>query len=86
MSYGTSAMTPRNPGHRHERLGGKSNTGDGGEYDDASPDAQRRQARIPSSSCSAVSVVTSHYLVQRPHIQINMAQAPSQAKAASCGQ
>ena len=63
------------------RLGGKSNTGEGGEAEDRY--GTERNSAIKQVA-SARFGVTSKYLVSASEIQIKMAQARSPARAASC--
>jgi len=63
------------------RIGGKSNTGEGGEAEDRF--GTERNSAIKQVA-SARFGVTSKYLVSASEIQIKMARAQSPAKAASC--
>ena len=68
------------------RIGGKSNTGEGGEESDRFkplPNGDSMRSAIKQVASGRFGV-TAEYLVNSDMIQIKMAQAPSPAKAASC--
>ena len=88
MSYGSISQ------EAHEtlaiamnRLGGRSNTGEGGEDAErflpmANGDSRRSSIKQVASGRFGV---TSEYLVNADELQIKMAQAPSRARAAAAG-
>ena len=87
MSYGSiSAEAHQTLAIAMNRLGGRSNTGEGGEdpdrfLPDANGDLRRSAVKQVASGRFGV---TSEYLVNADDLQIEMARAPSLGKAASC--
>ena len=67
------------------RMGGKSNTGEGGEDPSAfCPMQWRQRSRAIKQVASGRFGVTSEYLVNAEEIQIKMAQGAKPGKAGSC--
>ena len=66
------------------RIGGKSNCGEGGEDAAFHPGSERRYASIRVAQASGRFGVTSHYLVNADDIQIKVAQGAKPGRAVSC--
>ena len=83
MSYGSISLEAHQTlAIAMNRLGGKSNTGEGGEDEDRLLDPARRSAikQVASGRFG----VTSLYLTESDDIQIKMAQGAKPGRAASC--